>query len=65
MTHAIRLASLAAIVSLALTACSNPTPRGYAYSGVPATGDRAALNSTYYTGGDPAFPRGGKGGGGP
>jgi hypothetical protein len=55
-------ASLAAI--LVLGGCSSPTPRGVAHQGVQGSihPTRSALNSNYYTGGDPDFrSRGSKG----
>ena len=42
-----------------------PAPRGSAYQGAPVTGDRRAQDAPYYTGADPAFPRGSRSGGGP
>ena len=64
MTRVIQLASVAAILAIALSACSSPQPRGYAQTGVAPGNDRA-LNSTYYTGSDPEFQRQGKSRGGP
>ena len=49
------------VLFVALAACTDrPAPRGSAYQGAPASGDRGTLNAPYYTGADPAFrPRGG------
>ena len=64
MTRVIQLTGVAAILTIAVSACSNPQPRGYAQTGVAPGNDRA-LNSTYYTGADPDFQRQGKSRGGP
>ena len=55
-----RLVSLC-VLFVAFAACAErPTPRGSAYQGAPASGDRRGLDAPYYTGADPAFrPRGG------
>ena len=60
------LVSLCALF-VALAACTDrpAAPRGSAYQGAPATGDRRAQDTPYYTGADPAFPRGSRSGGGP
>jgi hypothetical protein len=47
------------------SAYQNPAPRGPANQGAPVTGDRRAQDAPYYTGADPAFPRGSRSGGGP
>ena len=58
------LGSAAALALLA--ACTDrPAPRGSAYQGAPASGDRRALDAPYYTGADPNFQRGSRSGGGP
>ena len=46
---------------VALAACADrPTPRGSAYQGAPASGDRGTLNAPYYTGAEPGSrPRSG------
>ena len=64
MTRLIRLTGVAAILAIAVSACSSPTPRGYANTGV-APGSNRALNSTYYSGADPDFQQSGKSRGGP
>ncbi len=43
------------------SAYQSPVPRGSAYQGVPASGDRRALDAPYYTGADPDFQRGTRG----
>ena len=49
-----------------LAACTDrPAPRGTAYQGAPASGDRRALDAQYYQGADPNFQRGSRSGGGP
>jgi hypothetical protein len=60
------LLGTAAVLAL-LAACTDrpPAPRGSAYQGAPATGDRRAQDAPYYTGTDPAFQRGSRSRGGP
>ena len=60
------LGTAAAVLAL-LVACTDrpPAPRGTAYQGAPASGDRRALDAPYYTGADPSFQRGSRSGGGP
>ena len=55
----------AALALLAACADRPPAPRGAAYQGAPASGDRRALDAPYYTGADPNFQRGSRSGGGP
>jgi hypothetical protein len=56
---------MAAALALLAACTDRPAPRGSAYQGAPASGDRRAQDAPYYTGADPAFQRGSRSGGGP
>ena len=60
----VRRAVAMALALTVLAACSPQVPRGTAYQGVPPTGDRRAQDAPYYTGADPAYPRGSRSRGG-
>ena len=62
MNTALRLIGIAALFG-AVLACADPPPRRAANPAVaPPSGSERALNSPYYQGADPAFPRGSGGG---